>query len=173
MNSIKSSFESTFQGTSEDGTTFSSTLNIDWNGEDEQSSDFFVDFVNVVQDSDGNNIEGANGKVDEIGNTNSDRIQIKVGRESEQIGRTGSHEIGHSGDEHHPDLQKQQDLWGYPLQSDNIMYPSDNSTRGTITPFQLNRISNTVLNGYSKPPQSMQKMPMKKIDKIDLVHDKN
>jgi RHS repeat-associated protein len=167
MNSIKSSFESIFQGTSEDGATYSSTLNIDWNGEDVASSDFFVDFVTVVQDSDGKNIENALGKVDEIGNTNSNRIQIKVGGEFDQVGRTGSHEMGHSGGEHHPDLQKPQDLWGHPLQSDNIIYPSDNSTRGTITPYQLNRIYKTVINGYSKPPQSIQKMPIKKIDKIE------
>jgi len=166
MNSIKSSFESTFQGTSENGTTYSSTLNIDWEGADPESADFFINMVDNIVDSDGGIIETAYGKVDEIGNTEANRIQIKVGRGTELTGRTGAHELGHTGGLHHPDMHKAQDLWGSPVGSDNIMYPSKDATNGTITPDQLNRVSNFLDNGYSKPPTSIKKMPTIKSKKV-------
>jgi RHS repeat-associated protein len=177
MNSIKSSFESTFQGTSEDGTTYSSTLNIDWKGEDETSADFNIDFVNKVE-GDGALDPFASGKTDEIGNMNTNRMQVQVGHSSEETGITGAHELGHSGglwDINETEMNNGVDETGAPIHNNNLMIrnvvcqcPGPNRT---ITNSQLGRISSNYYYGLTVPT-SRKRMPIIPTREVQINNDK-
>jgi RHS repeat-associated protein len=59
----------------------------------DRDKDFYVEFVDEVEGGS----ENTTGKVNSIGNTESNRIQVKSGMSEANTSETGAHEIGHTG----------------------------------------------------------------------------
>ncbi|MBN1951602.1 MAG: hypothetical protein JW801_10390 [Bacteroidales bacterium] len=144
--------QSTFQGENEDG-TFSYTTNLifDFEGEVEEG-DFYFDFVDQVDDN--GTPTNYVGKVDEIGDFSSNRIQVKVNRPSlEEMAKVSAHEIGHTGGLTHP---------AYPVydvdengvnignERENVMNQGYFGTK--VTYDQLSYIRHVMNNGYNATP---------------------
>jgi hypothetical protein len=140
---IQESFSSIFTGAGESGTSYSFTLNIDYNNEDAESDDFYIDFVNEVKglkNTSDEKAKGAAGGVDETGNMETNRILILANRDADETGVTGAHELGHTGGLYHASMGT--DAFGYPVAEDNVMIPSDKKT-GSVTSNQRDRINQT------------------------------
>ncbi|MBI9036452.1 MAG: RHS repeat-associated core domain-containing protein, partial [Bacteroidales bacterium] len=150
MNAIEKSFESINQGTDENGVSYSTDLVVDWNNKDEASNDFYIDFVNVVTNADKKSTN-ADGKVDVVGNSKANRIQI-LANSDKDVGLLGTHELGHTGGLYHVDMAILKDVFGHPISDDNVMDPiPTGQTAGSITGYQLNRISQTIKRGKKLP----------------------
>jgi hypothetical protein len=129
-------------------TKYVTKVNLDFESSPEQGKDYYLDFVNTVEDKDGKPLLTAVGRVDEIGNTNVNRIQIllegngensdKTNQSGKEVARTGTHEIGHTGGNYHPNSEYNT----IEINSqDNVMYQS-NVSEGTE--FNLDQVKQFV-----------------------------
>jgi len=141
---IKTEFESSFQG--KDGNvSYSATLVLD-NSEE----DFYIDFVDQVVDKDGN-VRRVVGLTDYTGNTKKNRIQVLAN--SNDLGNTGAHELGHTSGLSHESGIDDLDLNGVKMGDvqTNLMkegYPIGKN----ITTHQLKYIQGVIRHGYTPTP---------------------
>ena len=160
---IAAQVSSSFQGSNEDGTeTYSTSVNFDFESEVKDGEDLYIDFVDEVVVEEGGS---AFGNVDEIGNTQANRIQVQSERESTgAIARTGAHEIGHTGGLTHPSAANLGvDRNGVYMGGGNLMVPSHPGAGTNITNQQLNKISSTITNGYVATPVNQKIAPIKTV----------
>jgi len=141
---IAKQIESSFSGySSQSKTHYNTVVNMDFNGE-ANSGSYTMDFTPWVRNS-GNTRTNAVGRVDKIGDSKSNRIQIKApgadnGIYEEQtegtVGPAGGHEFGHTVGLFHPNSKKN-NLKGVDG-SGNLMYQLSNDKAGPdIVPIQL------------------------------------
>lgn len=140
---IGAQIEETFQGTDSDGNTYSTSVEFDFDSEVDLDNDFYIEYTDVVLDENGNPMMFEDlvvGKVDEIGNTEKNKIQVKThesgtneGRSEKSIARTGAHEVGHTGGLTHASGNGDQN---------NII--TQNSTGTEVTGDQLTTIDEKV-----------------------------
>jgi RHS repeat-associated protein len=152
---IASQVEESFTGEDkETGEKFVTKVSIDFDSEVNEETDFYLNFVDEVENSKGEKMGSwVPGKVDEIGNTKINRIQIRLatGEPVNEIKRTGAHEVGHTGGLRHNVRNKNVDKNGLPVGPNNLMRQTgvvsegeDVSKRTIINTEQLNHINETV-----------------------------
>jgi hypothetical protein len=134
-------------------TTYVAKVNMDLNGE-HKDNNYTMDFVSVVTDE--GKSTNALGQMDgDYGNTKTNNMQIKApgvkngmyeGQTEESVGRTGAHEVGHTGNLRHPNSDKNT-LKGID-ENGNLMYQSNSYREGKkIKPVQLDTFSSNVQEG--------------------------
>ena len=155
---IASQIESSFSGNGADGkTTYVAKVNMDLSGED-QSNNYTMDFVSNVKDKEGNT-RSSWGRMDgKFGDTKDNNMQIKAPGEDngiykkqteEGVGRTGAHEVGHTGNLYHP-TSSHNKLTGVDVQG-NLMHQSSNPKNGKdLKSVQLDEFSKHVQEGDPK-----------------------
>ena len=142
---IASSITSKFSGTDADGNITS--MNVTFEFVDEiSSSDFAIEFTNNVMDKDAfgrTRKAAADGRTDELGNTESNRMQLLIpGRaapgpfeavKKEDIGTNGAHEFGHAVGLNHQSSKnnKVSSKNNIPLEQNNLMR-TDNGKKQQI-----------------------------------------
>ncbi|MBS1978688.1 MAG: hypothetical protein JST46_15055 [Bacteroidetes bacterium] len=139
--------EESFKGTDESGMKYQTKVNLDFDSQIDTKKDFYLDLVPQVE------AEGAPadalGAVDNIGDTNKNRIQVVVSANRErnegEITRSGAHEVGHTGGLHHPESRgADKDRNGIKLESDNLMRQSSESNGTKINGDQMKKVSDTI-----------------------------
>ena len=101
--SIADRTEASFPGKDADGNDVSVNVTFEMVDSVDRDNDFFVELVDIVKNEDGSMIkdEIPQGKVRDIGNPESNRIQIGVltvfDSDNKEAGRTGTHELLHTG----------------------------------------------------------------------------
>ena len=143
---IKEQFESSFQG-KEGNVTYSATLI-----RDDSEKDFYFDFVDNVTDSEGN-IRGSElGRVQSIGNTKKNRLQV-LANDNHDMGNTGVHELGHTGGLTHESYLGNMDLNGVDMGDFQTNLMKGGPPPGfNITVPQLKYIHGVIRNGYKPTP---------------------
>jgi RHS repeat-associated protein len=146
----KKGIEKNLSWTSKDGKTKQEVkVDFDFFSKVDPDKDFYLDFVKVVTDKDpygGKDIPtAAIGKVDEIGDTQKNRIQLVIPGEQGSTGwspveeheleQTAPHEILHTGGVEHDEVNK-----------DNMMYKiqQDGAKNKKVTPAQHKKFRTTV-----------------------------
>ncbi|TVR83502.1 MAG: RHS repeat-associated core domain-containing protein [Chitinophagaceae bacterium] len=166
---IQNLVESSYQGVSSDGSeSFATSVVFDFDNSPSEGS-FYVDFVNTVTNSDGSE-SSAVGRVDNIGDTNSNRIQLRSDLGNDLMGRVAGHEIGHTGGLTHPsyrDSSGSVDENGVFIGKDNIMGYGQNSTN--VTYQQLQKVSSTIRNGYVETPYTGGLSPISPINNRPII----
>nr|WP_321355643.1 hypothetical protein [uncultured Draconibacterium sp.] len=152
---IASQIETSFNGKSSDGkTTYVAKVNMDLSGKD-NGNNYTMDFVSDVKDGNGN-LTVNYGRMDgEYGDTKDNNMQIKAPGEDngafeeqteEGVGRTGAHEVGHTGNLRHPSSEDNKlegtDEYG------NLMHQSWNPKAGdNLKSNQLDEFNKHVQEG--------------------------
>ena len=102
MKNIKSEFEKQFSGTDSNGNKTVTTLNYTFVNSVKRKKDFFIEFTDKVKGGG----KSAVGKVDEVGDTQQNRIQVSSGLNNSNTTETAIHELGHTaGLRHETDSQ--------------------------------------------------------------------
>ncbi|MEO0133106.1 MAG: hypothetical protein ABIK73_09315 [candidate division WOR-3 bacterium] len=138
----------------ESNTHFKTLVELDFESDIDPNADFYLEMVKEVEGNEGEKLGSwVPGKVDEIGNTQRNRIQVSVGSGDapDEIYRTGAHEIGHTGGLHHNEPGKNVDRNGLPVGPNNLMRQTgvvgthdDVSKRTNINSKQLKYIDSNV-----------------------------
>ncbi|WP_163325478.1 DUF6443 domain-containing protein [Draconibacterium mangrovi] len=134
---IADQIKTSFSGESkETNTIYKSEVNMDISGSDIDNK-YTMEFTSEVKGGD----EVAVGRMDgEFGNTKENNMQIEAPgspnsygeRASEDnIGRTGAHEVGHTGDLQHPQTEEKRGIIKGPYYNDNLMFQSS-LAKGTV-----------------------------------------
>ncbi|WP_299118111.1 hypothetical protein [uncultured Winogradskyella sp.] len=136
---IKSQMESSFSGIDAEGNNVTVEVNLEY-VDSVGKDDFYIDFVDEVVGADGVPLSKsgvlAAGKVDEIGNVDSNRIQVAkspFNSTNTEIGITGAHEGGHTAGLTHESAG---------TDAQNLM--KKGATGGNITPSQRSSLRNVV-----------------------------
>lgn len=152
---IASQIESSYTGYSSDTkTTYKANVNMDLNGEN-MDNKYTMDFVADVKDGDGNSTVNYGRMDGKHGDTKENNMQIKApgvdnnGYEEQTekgVGRTGAHEVGHTGNLMHPG-GKSETLKGTNVYG-NLMHQSWNPNAGSnLQPNQIDEFSKHVQEG--------------------------
>jgi hypothetical protein len=153
---IASQIKSSFSGSSADGkTTYVVKVNMDLSGED-NGNNYTMDFVSTVKDAKTGKPRHSIGRMDgEFGNTKDNNMQIKAPgadngiyeeQTEENVGRTGAHEVGHTGNLRHPN-HSSNNLEGVDTEG-NLMHQGWNDKKGTdLKPVQLDEFAKHVQEG--------------------------
>jgi len=142
-------------------TYYQTKVNLDFNSTPVQGKDLYLDFVNeITYEKDGvKYTSSAVGRVDEIGNTNVNRVQILLEKDAvnkdpdanlqttKEIRRTGTHDSGHVVGLYHPDDKDNKIKVDNP---NNVMYQSEDSKGTDINIEQMKEIINTIDNNNKK-----------------------
>lgn len=146
---IQSQAAKSLSGKDAEGYTNSTFVTLDFESKVEEG-DFYIDFVDKITNDNGTTDKYAAGKVDEIGDTQSNRIQINtwyldVNKDRSDLIRAGVHEIAHTGGLTHPAENPQKpgkDDSGNDLKQGNAMIQNSEGT--DITPAQRSTIKKEV-----------------------------
>jgi len=159
--SIAKQIESSYQGyDSKTKTSYLTSVTLDFTSKINKNTDFYIDFVKNVSNQDGTQ-SNATGSVSEIGNTESNRMQVMaVGyspskwfdtQEITDISRTGSHEYGHTIGLTHPAEGSNYSTDGTYLEPNNLMRQSQEGIGGRyINANQLNKVPQTIQQSKSE-----------------------
>ncbi|GAA5036760.1 hypothetical protein GCM10011506_29770 [Marivirga lumbricoides] len=141
--------EKSYSGVDSDGYKVITKATIDFDSPVSEG-DFYIELRDNIEMS-GNSISNyAYGKVDKIGDTKSNRIQLnarKAENDREGLIKSGVHELGHTGGLTHPNPNSSapgKDDNGNYLDSKNVML--HNSDNKSVTPQQLKLINDTIEN---------------------------
>ena len=154
-NTIASQIESSYTGSSNDTkTTYKANVNMDLSGKNLDNK-YTIDFVTHVKDRDGNSTVNLGRMDGKHGDTKVNNMQIKApgvdnqGYEEQTekgVGRTGAHEVGHTGNLMHPGI-KNETLKGTNVYG-NLMHQSWNPSAGSnLQSNQLEEFSKHVQEG--------------------------
>ena len=149
---IASQIESSFSGRSSNSkTTYVAKVNMDLSGKD-NGNNYTMDFVPNVKDENGTSTIHFGRMDGEFGDTKSNNMQIKAPGEDngayeeqtdEGVGRTGAHEVGHTGNLYHP-TGEDNNLEGTNVDG-NLMHPSWDPKAGReLKPNQKDEFSKHV-----------------------------
>lgn len=160
---VASAITDKFSGTDSDGNIISMSVKLEFVDE-ASSSDFALEFTDNVIDQDPltgkDRVAKADGKVDEIGNTESNRIQLLIpGRaapspgaevvQKEDIGTNGAHEFGHTVGLNHQQSRRLNNKVSIgnniPLEQNNLMR-TDNGKKQQI----INKRQKSVMRKNTK-----------------------
>jgi RHS repeat-associated protein len=148
-NAIAKQTQSSFQGyDKETNTHYETVVNLDFDSEVSEG-DFYIDFVSDVKNQDGSDVI-ANGKVDEIGNVESNRFQVLAIGESdclpcddmteEKQPTTGAHELGHGMGLKHEEIGTDESSDGIPVPPGNLMRGYSGGQGTNINSQQLKKV---------------------------------
>jgi RHS repeat-associated protein len=139
--------ETSLSGKDTDGNTVITRISLDFDSNDNKG-DFYLELRDNIELDDKTTTIHFNGRVDEIGNTQKNRIQVNVrhiNKDREDLIRSGAHEFGHTGGATHPvenPTMPGKDADDHYLPFDNLMIQSGSGK--TMTPDQLKEINNEV-----------------------------
>ncbi len=166
-NAIKTQTEKSFGGKDIDGNTVSVEVNLEF-VDKISKGDFYLEFVDEVgldgvsKEDTPIDVRLAEGKVDEIGNSTSNRIQISklTNSSMEEFGNTGAHELGHTaGLMHNNDSDNSKNVVNS-MKTNNLMFVPQRSN--AITPQQRSEIRKIVPR--VRPASTLKAVGIKKLN---------